>query len=107
MKKFLINDMVKGWFVGNFSPSALTTDACEVAVKHYVAGESEVMHFHKIATEVTAVISGKILMVEKEWSAGDVIVLSPGECTEFKALSDSVTVVVKIPGAVNDKYISE
>lgn len=99
--------MVKGWFVGNFTPTAFNTDACEVAIKYYKAGESEVMHYHKIATEVTAVISGKILMVEREWSAGEVIVLNPGECTEFKALIDSITVVVKVPGALNDKYISK
>jgi hypothetical protein len=31
--------MFKGWFVGDFTPTAFKTDACEVAVKTYKAGE--------------------------------------------------------------------
>ena len=44
-------------------------------------------------------------MCGKEWSAGDVIVLEPGEVTDFEALTDAVNVVVKTPGASNDKYV--
>jgi len=98
--------MVKGWFVGDFSPTALATTDCEVGVKHYKAGEKEAAHYHKIATEITVVISGHIKMAGKEWKAGDIIVLSPNEVTDFESLSDSVTVVVKHPGAKDDKYIA-
>ena len=36
-----LNDMVKGWFVGNFSPTIYSTNDVEVAVKSYKAGEHE------------------------------------------------------------------
>lgn len=97
--------MVKGWFVGSFSPTAFATEGCEVAVKSYSAGETEGEHFHRIATEITLVLSGRVEMAGRTWGCGDIIVLSPGETTAFKAIQDSVTVVVKVPGATNDKYI--
>lgn len=104
MKHAKLTEMVKGWFVGAFEPTALSTDACEVAVKQYKAGEREDAHHHKVATEITLVLSGRILMAGREWGSGDIIVLEPGEETEFEALEDSMNVVVKVPGALNDKY---
>ena len=101
-----LEDMLRGWFVGGFSPTALATDACEVAVQHYPAGEVHPAHYHKVATEITLVLSGEIRMAGKEWSVGDIIVLSPGEVTDFVALTDASTVVVKVPGVQNDKYLA-
>jgi hypothetical protein len=100
-----LQDMFKGWFVGDFNPSLLKTDACEVAVKAYKAGDSEELHHHKVATEVTLILSGRVRMCGKEWGEGDIIVLEPGEATDFVALTDAVNVVVKTPGAKNDKYL--
>lgn len=100
-----LGDMVKGWFVGGFTPTAFSTDACEVAVKDYKAGDSEAAHYHKVATEVTVVISGQVSMCGETWGAGDIIVLSPGDITAFEALTDAKTVCVKVPGALNDKYV--
>ena len=100
-----LQDMFKGWFVGDFDPSLLRTDACEVAVKSYKAGDSEELHHHKVATEVTLILSGRVRMCGKEWGEGDIVVLEPGEATDFVALTDAVNVVVKTPGAKNDKYL--
>lgn len=104
MKSFRLENMTKGWFVGAFTPSALTTDACEVAVKHYKAGDYEGTHHHKVATEVTLVLSGRVRMLGREWTDGDIIVIKPGTATDFEALTDATSVVVKLPGALNDKY---
>ena len=46
MKIANLKDMVKGWFIGNFEPSLLMTNDCEVAVKYYKKGDSEIAHFH-------------------------------------------------------------
>ncbi len=100
-----LQDMFKGWFVGDFDPTLLRTDACEVAVKSYRAGDAEELHHHKIATEVTLILSGRVRMCGQEWGEGDIIVLAPGEATDFVALTDAVNVVVKTPGAKNDKYL--
>ena len=105
MKSGKLQDMVKGWFVGDFEPSLLKTGACEVAVKSYKAGDSEELHHHKVATEVTLILSGRVRMCGREWGEGDIVVLAPGEATDFVALTDAVNVVVKTPGATNDKYL--
>ena len=105
MKLHKLKDMFKGWFVGNFEPSLYKTDDVEVAVKNYKAGDSEEKHYHKIATEITVVSKGKVLMNGTEYNEGDVIVIEPMEATDFHALEDTITMVVKIPCAKGDKYI--
>jgi quercetin dioxygenase-like cupin family protein len=105
MKQAKLKDMVRGWFVGGFSPTSLDTQVCEVGVKSYKEGDYEAAHYHKIATEVTLVFSGRVYMCGQEWNAGDIVVVEPGEVTDFKAITDSVNIVVKVPGALDDKYI--
>ncbi len=106
MKTAKLEEMVKGWFVGGFSPAAFNTDACEVAVKSYKAGDSEAAHYHKVATEVTLILSGRVRMAGREWGEGEIVVLEPGEVTDFVALTDAINVVVKVPGASDDKYLA-
>jgi hypothetical protein len=105
MRHDRLETMTKGWFVGDFSPVALSSKACEVAIKHYVAGDHESAHMHKIATEITAIVSGRVRMLGAEWGPGDILTIEPGEATDFLALTDVVTVVVKTPSAPNDKYV--
>lgn len=107
MKTAKIDDMTRGWFVGNFAPTLYNTNACEVAVKTYKKGEREQRHFHKIATEITVIISGKVKMFDKVFSDGDIIIVEPGDETAFEALENATNVVVKIPGVSNDKYLVE
>ena len=96
--------MVKGWFVGDFAPSVLRSAACEVAIKHYRAGDREDLHHHRIAAELTAIVSGEVRMCGRVFGPGDIVVLDPGEATAFEALTDAVNVVVKLPSVRDDKY---
>ena len=101
-----LDNMFKGWFVGNFEPTVLATNDVEVGFKKYKKGEYEGSHFHKIATEITLILDGKVLMNNKEYVSGDIITIEPNVATDFKALTDVTTVVVKHPGANDDKYIT-
>jgi hypothetical protein len=105
MRVAKLDEMTKGWFVGGFQPTAYSTNACEVAVKHYAASDNEPSHLHRVATEITLILSGRVRMMGREWGAGDIVVLSPGEIADFEAITDCATVVVKVPGALNDKYL--
>ena len=49
MKKFNLDEMTKGWFVGDFEPTVIRTSDCEVGVKRYQSGDKESAHFHKEA----------------------------------------------------------
>lgn len=105
MKVEKLNNMTKGWFIGNFDPSLYKTNDVEVAVKSYKAGDYEDKHYHKIATEYTVIIDGEVEMNGVRYKKNDIIVMEPGDATDFKAITDSINVVVKIPGANNDKYL--
>lgn len=107
MRHALLSEMRKGWFIGNFEPSLQKTNDFEVAVKSYHAGDRENSHFHKIATEFTVIVSGKVKMNDKVFESGDIIVIEPMEETDFYAITDTITTVVKVPGANNDKYLSK
>lgn len=100
-----LEDFTKGWYVGNFEPALLKTEDVEVGIKYYRKGDNEVSHHHKIATEITAIISGRVWMLDREFGAGDVVKMPPGTSTAFEVLEDAVTVVVKHPGASDDKYL--
>jgi quercetin dioxygenase-like cupin family protein len=102
-----LDDMVRGWFVGPFEPTAYHTTDAEVCVKTYAAGEAEPRHVHKVATEVTAVISGTVRMNGRDLRAGEIVVLAPGEPTDFLAVTDATTVAVKTPAVAGDKYLLE
>ena len=105
MKVEKLDNMTKGWFIGNFNPSLFKTNDVEVAVKSYKAGDHEDKHYHKIATEYTVIIDGEVEMNGVRYKKNDIIVMEPGDATDFKAITDSTNVVVKIPGANNDKYL--
>lgn len=105
IEKYELDDMVKGWFIGNFNPTLYATNDVEVAVKIYKAGDAEAAHHHKIGTEFTVVLSGEVEMNGVRYGHGAIVKINPGVSTDFKALVDTTTVVVKIPGASNDKYI--
>lgn len=106
MKVAKLNDMIKGWFIGNFEPSLMKTNDVEVAVKEYNKGDREAKHYHKRATEFTIITSGRVKMNGVEYVKGDIIVIEPGEATDFECLEDyTQNVVVKIPGANDDKFL--
>ena len=104
MKLSNLDNMFKGWFIGDFEPSLNSTSNVEVAVKKYKKGDYEKKHYHKLSTEYTVIISGLAELNNERFSEGTIIEISPNESADFKALQDTITVVVKIPGTKNDKY---
>jgi quercetin dioxygenase-like cupin family protein len=107
MKTARLEDMTKGWFVGNFEPTLIRTNDVELAVKEYHKGDYEERHYHKLSTEITVICSGKVRMNGVVYAKGDIILIAPNQSTDFEVLEDTMTTVVKFPGANNDKYMGE
>ena len=105
MKIYRLDDMVRGWFVGAFDPTVLRTDDVEVGIKTYPAGAEEAVHFHKVATEITVILDGTAEMNDRVLNTGDIVVLNPNEPSNFRCLTAVTAVVVKHPGASDDKYL--
>jgi anti-sigma factor ChrR (cupin superfamily) len=100
-----LDNMVRGWFIGDFEPVAYRSSDVEVAIKHYRGGDIEPRHVHRISTELTAVISGTIRMDGRDLGPGDILTLAPGEPCDFLAVTDAIVVAVKVPAAKDDKYL--
>jgi hypothetical protein len=107
MKIFDLSKFKGGWLVGNFEPAIVRAEGFEVGIKYYKAGVKEPLHVHKIATEITVLVSGKAMINGKIYEAGQIIVLEPGEPARFETLEDTATAVIKVPSAPQDKYILE
>lgn len=99
-----LTEMIGGWLVGRFEPTCYDTAACEVACKHYERGAREAAHVHRVATEITLVASGRVRMNGRTLTAGDIVIIAPGEATDFEALSPTTTMVIKLPSVAGDKY---
>jgi len=105
MKITKLSSMTNGWFIGDFEPSLFRTEDFEVAVQQFDAGEYVEWHVHKVATEYTVIVSGRAEVNGCAVSEGDIIVLAPGEGTDFRALTEVTTAVVKTPCVKGDKYL--
>lgn len=105
MRKKSLEEMIGGWFVGDFSPSIMSTPTFEVGVKSYKAGMKEPRHVHHLATEITLLVSGRAIMAGAIMKPNDIVRLEPGEESAFEALEDCKLVVIKTPSISNDKEI--
>ena len=105
MRVSKLNEFFKGWLVGNFEPSLFKTNDFEVAVKSYKKGDYEPTHYHKVATEITIITKGTVVMNLEVYNEGDIIVIEPGNATDFRATNDVTTTVIKFPCVEGDKYL--
>lgn len=104
MKKYCLEDFTRGWIIGDFEPSIFRTKDFECMVRYYKAGDVEQKHVHKIADEVTIIISGKFKMNEEILGAGDIVHLAPNDPVDFACLEDGANAVIKRPSVMGDKY---
>ena len=105
MKIDKMEDMIGGWFIGDFDPSSLKTKDFEVCYKTHYAGEVWDNHYHKIATEVNYLIRGKMNLSGTELNQGDIFTIYPNEVAIPEFITDCELIVVKTPSLKEDKYI--
>jgi quercetin dioxygenase-like cupin family protein len=99
-----ISDYVRGWFIGDFSPSVLKTKDFEVGLLTHTKGEKWPAHYHKESIEYNVLVSGKMVVQGKELNSGDVFIFDKGEIADPIFLEDCKIVVVKVPSLPNDKF---
>ena len=105
MKILKLKDYTRGWLIGDFEPAVLRTKDFEFAVKEYKTGDKEEAHFHKVATEISVIVSGKFKMNDTPLKKGDVLIMNPGDIARFSCIQSGVTAVIKVPSVKGDKYI--
>ena len=104
MQTFKIDDMKRGWFVGDFEPSAFKNPFFEVAHHKHPKGKGE-SHYHKVTTELTYIIEGEMLVSGQHLKAGDMWIYEQNEVADVENLTDVSLVVVRWPSVPSDKYL--
>jgi phosphoribulokinase len=99
-----LDNFFKGWLVGDFAPALFNSKDVEVGVKYYNKGDFEFSHVHKIITEYTIVLSGKVKMLDQIYEKGSIVKVEPGIYTSFECLEDAITLVIKNPSIPSDKH---
>ena len=107
MEKFHFDDMTKGWFIGDFIPSALRTSDFEVGFVKHKRGDTWDKHYHKKVTEISLFIKGKVRVNDEIFSQGDILVIKPNETVDPLFLEDTEVIVIKTPSIIGDKIIVE
>lgn len=100
-------EYVGGWFLGDFTPTLERNPHVEVCVKRYAAGTIEAVHYQRISTEHTLIISGLCRLGGVELGPDDIATIPPGEPAGFEALTDVILVAVKMPSLPDDKFFGE
>lgn len=99
--------MKRGWFIGNFEPSAYKTKNFEVGYGMHKKGDKWDKHYHKLAAEITLIVRGKVRVNDEIFSKGDIFIIDPEEVVDPLFLEDTEYVVVKTFSDINDKYVTE
>jgi quercetin dioxygenase-like cupin family protein len=102
-----MKDMVGGWFVGDFEPTAYRTKDFEVSYKIHPKGEIWDNHYHEVATEINYIVRGNMNLSGTYLKEGDIFILHPEELAIPEFLEDCEIVCVKTPSVKGDKYIVE
>jgi quercetin dioxygenase-like cupin family protein len=100
-----IQDMVRGWFIGDFEPSIYRTDAFEVGYLLHKKGEQWPAHYHKESVEINYLVKGSMTIQGKILSSGDLFILDKGEIADPIFHEDCELVVVKVPSLPKDKHL--
>lgn len=105
MRVYELTDFTGGWVVGDFNPAVIHNKNVEVAIKRYKPNDYDKSHYHKKADEITIIISGTVKMNGKIYHEDNVIWIEKNETTDFLALTDVITCVIKLPSVIGDKYL--
>ena len=99
-----LQNMHRGWFVGNFTPSVFKTDQFEVGVLFHPKGEKWPKHYHKEAVEINVLISGKMIINGKSLIPGNIFLIEKNEIADPEFIEDCTIVCVKSSSNPGDKY---
>lgn len=104
MKVFKLNDAgARGWFIGDFPEAVLRTKDFEVCYQTNQRGHAK-SHVHNEITEVTLVVSGRVLTNGTVYHPGDIYILEPGDISQTEYLEETSVVTVKCPSIPEDKH---
>ena len=104
IKQNKLENMTRGWCIGDFSPSILKTELFEVGYLKHSKDEMWPAHLHKKADEYNILIKGKMTINNETIEKGDIFVVPKGMLTSAKFLEDCEILCIKVPSNTKDKF---
>ena len=105
MRSYKLSDAgARGWFIGDFPEAVHRTKDFEVCWQTNPRGHAA-SHVHNEITEITLVVSGRVLTNGVIYTAGDIYVLEPGDISQTEYLEETSVLTVKTPSIPSDKYL--
>ena len=104
MRKFNLQEMHRGWFIGDFLPSVLRTNLFEVGILRHHKGEEWPEHFHAEAVEYNVLINGSMTVNNNLIQEGEIFVLEKNENCKPIFHKDCIVLCVKVPSIPSDKH---
>ena len=99
-----LEDMKRGWLIGDFTPSILRTKDFEVAYLHHKKDEVWPAHVHNAANEYNVLIRGSMRLNNEELSQGDIFIVKKNMLTKAVFYEDCEILCIKVPSIPTDKF---
>ena len=104
MQRYKLSDCgARGWFIGDFDGAVHRTKDFEVTYQKNPRSQTA-SHIHKLAYEITLVISGRQICNGEMFTAGDICILEPGDISQIEYLEETEVVTIKTPSVPSDKH---
>ena len=104
MKTYKLSESgARGWFIGDFAEAVFRTKDFEVCWQVNQRGHAA-SHVHYEITEITLVVSGRVLTNGNVYGPGDIYVLEPGDISQTEYLEETAVLTVKTPSRPADKH---
>lgn len=104
MRMDRIERFTNGWFIGDFEPSLIRTKDFEISVMQHKKGAPLPLHYHHLVEEMNVFVSGSMTQNGHLLTPGDIFIFEKDEVSDAVVHEDSVTVVIKVPSVIGDKY---
>ena len=116
MEKKNLSEFTNGWIVGNFTPSVIKTDSCEVGIQSWSVGDYSESHVHLITNETNLVLNGLVeFKIQKmnsdeipqviQLKKNELLTIPSGYVTRFLSITDSTLLIIKDQSKTYDKVI--
>jgi hypothetical protein len=105
MKTYDPKTMFRGWFIGDFEPSAHRTEQFEVGLLEHSAGEQWPAHYHELSDEINYLLEGKMTINGELLEAPAIFVIERNEVADPQFLTDCKLIVARTRSIPSDKII--
>jgi len=104
IKTSRLENMTRGWLIGDFTPSIFRTSAFEVGYLRHKKDECWPAHVHLEADEMNVLIRGKMRINNESIECGDIFVIKKGMLTKALFEEDCEILCIKVPSIPSDKF---